>query len=59
MDTAIRLPQDFKEFLRLLEANDVHYLLVGGYAVGLYGYPRPTGDIDIWASYARSLVKRG
>jgi hypothetical protein len=23
-------------------------LLIGGYAVGYYGYPRPTGDMDIW-----------
>lgn len=50
MDTPIRLPEDFKEFLKLLEAKDVEYLLVGGYAVGLYGYPRPTGDIDFWVS---------
>jgi hypothetical protein len=25
-------------------------LLIGGYAVGYYGYPRPTGDMDIWIS---------
>ena len=23
-------------------------MLIGGYAVGYYGYPRPTGDMDIW-----------
>jgi hypothetical protein len=23
-------------------------LLVGGYAVGYYGYPRTTADIDVW-----------
>lgn len=23
-------------------------MLIGGYAVGYYGYPRPTGDLDIW-----------
>jgi hypothetical protein len=34
----------------LLEANNVEYLLVGGYAVGVHGYPRPTGDMDIWVS---------
>jgi len=38
MDTAIRLPQDFKEFLRLLEANDVEYLLVGGFGAASEGY---------------------
>lgn len=58
MDTAIRLPQDFKEFLRLLEANDVEYLLVGGYAVGLHGYPRPTGDIDFWISRSEVNAKK-
>lgn len=43
-----RLPPDFKEFLRLLSAHKVEYLLIGGYAVGYYGYPRATVDMDIW-----------
>jgi hypothetical protein len=44
----ITLPGDFKEFLRLLGARGVEYLLVGGYAVGHHGYPRYTADIDVW-----------
>jgi hypothetical protein len=44
----IQLPKDFKEFLRLLNSERVEYLVVGGYAVGYHGYPRPTGDLDIW-----------
>jgi hypothetical protein len=32
----------------LLNLNEVEYLLVGGYAVGYYGYPRATADMDIW-----------
>ena len=44
----IQLPEDFKELLNLLNANRVKYLLVGGYAVGIHGYVRATGDIDIW-----------
>jgi predicted nucleotidyltransferase len=44
----IHLPQDFKEFLRLLNARNVEYLLIGGYAVGYFGYPRATADMDIW-----------
>jgi hypothetical protein len=40
------LPEDFKEFINFLNANSVLYLLVGGWAVGLYGYPRATKDID-------------
>jgi len=44
----IQLPHDFKEFLRLLNAHRVEYLLIGGYAVGYFGYPRATADMDIW-----------
>lgn len=42
------LSQDFKEFIQLLNENQIEYLVVGGYAVGVHGYPRYTGDIDIW-----------
>jgi len=35
-----KIPLDFKKFLRLLNAEDVEYLLIGGYAVGHYGFPR-------------------
>ena len=44
----IELHPDFKDFLRLLNSHGVEYLVVGGYAVGYYGYPRATGDMDIW-----------
>ncbi|MBI4203802.1 MAG: hypothetical protein HY527_02140 [Betaproteobacteria bacterium] len=43
-----RLPTDFKDFLRLLNSKQVEYLLIGGYAVGYYGYPRATADMDVW-----------
>jgi hypothetical protein len=51
MDT-IQLPQDFREFLRLLNLRKVEYLIIGGYAVVYHGYPRSTGDLDIWISKA-------
>ncbi len=44
----IELHPDFKDFLKLLNVHNVKYLIVGGYAVGFYGYPRATGDIDVW-----------
>lgn len=50
------LSEDFKEFLRLLNEYNVEYLVVGGYAVGIYGYPRYTGDLDIWV---RATVDNG
>ncbi len=40
--------KDFKEFIQLLNANNVKYLIVGGYAVGFHGYPRYTKDLDVW-----------
>jgi len=57
MDT-IRLPADFKEFLRLLNAHHVEYLLIGGYAVGYHGYPRATVDMDIWVAVHPSNAGR-
>ncbi len=44
------LPLDFKEFLKLLKEHNVHYLLIGGYAVGYHGYARATEDMDIWVA---------
>ena len=43
-------PDDFKEFLKLLNDSNVKYLLIGGYAVGYHGYPRATADMDIWVA---------
>ncbi len=42
------LNQDFKEFIQSLNDNHVRYLVIGGYAVALHGYPRYTKDIDVW-----------
>lgn len=42
------MDKDFKEFIELLNANQVEYLIVGGYAVTIHGHPRFTGDLDIW-----------
>ncbi|AOX02227.1 hypothetical protein BJP34_24785 [Moorena producens PAL-8-15-08-1] len=42
------LNQDFKEFIQLLNDNQVKYLVIGGYAVAVHGHPRYTKDIDIW-----------
>lgn len=57
MDTNL-LPDDFKDFLKLLNANRVEYLLIGGYAVIFYGYPRTTGDMDIWIAQTPENAQR-
>jgi hypothetical protein len=40
--------EDFRSFLFCLNNHEVKYLLIGGYSVILHGYPRTTGDMDIW-----------
>jgi hypothetical protein len=47
---AIRLPNDFKESLRLLNEKQVEYLLLDGFTVGYHSYPRTTADVDIGAT---------
>lgn len=41
-------PSDFKDFICCLNKHNVDYILVGGFSVILHGYPRTTGDMDIW-----------
>ena len=57
MDAPV-LTDDFKEFLRLLNANRVEYLVVGGYAVGLHIYPRATVDLDVWVGATPDNAER-
>ena len=54
----MQLQQDFKEFLKYLNSHGVEYLLVGGYAVGYYGYPRATADMDIWIAVSEQNAER-
>lgn len=54
----MQLPQDFKEFLKLLNSHEVEYLLVGGYAVGYHGHPRATNDLDIWIAVSLENARR-
>jgi hypothetical protein len=41
------LSKDLREFVALLNSNEVEYLVVGAFAVAYYGYPRYTGDLDL------------
>ena len=52
------LNQDFREFIQSLNDNQVRYLVVGGYAVALHGYPRYTKDLDIWIELAPANASR-
>lgn len=52
------LNRDFKEFIQSLHANNVRYLVVGGYAVAIHGHPRYTKDIDIWLARDEANAQR-
>lgn len=42
------LNHDFREFIESSNVRDVRYLIIGGYALVLHGFPRYTKDIDVW-----------
>ena len=50
------LPKDFKEFIELLNRNNVRYIIIGGYAVVYHGYVRSTNDIDIWIDIRKDNI---
>ncbi|MDQ3683157.1 MAG: hypothetical protein M3352_08815 [Bacteroidota bacterium] len=47
MKKKFKLENDFLEFLQLCNKHLVKYLVIGGYAVSIHGYPRYTKDLDI------------
>ena len=49
-----QLPVDFKEFIQLLNSHEVRYVLIGGWAVGVYAEPRFTADIDFFIDSSRA-----
>lgn len=44
------IQRDFADLCALLNAKNVDFLIVGGYAVAFHGAPRFTGDLDILIS---------
>lgn len=42
------LNPDFKDMLSCLRDEKVDFIVVGAYALAAHGFPRATGDIDIW-----------
>lgn len=43
----MEIQPDYKELLKLLNAHEVEYVIVGAHALAFHGAPRFTGDIDI------------
>jgi hypothetical protein len=44
----MRLPPDLKEFVELLNSEQVEYVIAGGWAFGFHARPRFTFDLDIF-----------
>lgn len=42
------LLSEHQKMIKILNEYNVKYLLIGGYAVIMHGYPRTTGDMDLW-----------
>ncbi|HEY2963007.1 MAG TPA: hypothetical protein VGJ37_11360 [Pyrinomonadaceae bacterium] len=54
----MNLQKDLKEFVELLNALDVHFLIVGAFAVAYHGYPRYTSDIDLFVEKSAQNAER-
>jgi hypothetical protein len=44
----MKVHRDFKDFISLMNANGVEYVIVGSFALSFHGHPRATGDMDVW-----------
>ena len=54
----MKTEKDFEELLKLFNKNKVRYCIIGAYAVGLYGAPRYTKDMDLLVEPAFSNAQR-
>lgn len=52
------LNRHFLEFIELLEKHGVRYLVVGGYAVGIHGFPRYTGNLDVFVAISQDNARK-
>jgi len=54
----MNLQKDLREFVELLNELDVHFLVVGAFAVAYHGYPRYTADIDLFVDNSEENAER-
>jgi hypothetical protein len=54
----MNLEKDLREFVELLNALNVRYMVVGAFAVAYHGYPRYTGDIDLFIDRSAENAKQ-
>jgi hypothetical protein len=51
-------PLDVEGLLAALDAADVRFVVIGGFAVGAHGFPRATKDLDVVPDPASDNLKR-
>jgi hypothetical protein len=49
---------NFRDMLAALCDENAEFLLVGAYAMTVYGLPRASGDIDLWVKPSAENAKR-
>jgi hypothetical protein len=54
----MKLERDRREFIELLNARDVRYVIVGAFALAHHGRPRYTGDIDFFVEASPENAER-
>jgi hypothetical protein len=52
------LNPDYRDMLCMLNDEGVEYLVVGAHALAAHGYPRATGDIDLWVRCSEENAER-
>ena len=52
------LNSDYKEMLRILSEEGVEFIVVGAYALAYHGFPRATGDMDVWVNPTSENAQR-
>ena len=54
----MKLERDLREFIELLNAHEVRYLVVGAHALAFHGRPRYTADIDFFVDRSPENARR-
>jgi predicted nucleotidyltransferase len=52
------LQKDLREFVELLNAHDVHFVIVGAFALAHHGHARYTSDIDLFIEKSSENAER-
>jgi hypothetical protein len=54
----MNLQEDLREFVELFNSLDVHFLIVGAFAVAHHGHPRYTADLDLFVEKSSENAER-